>query len=63
MARWQCNKPRDNYRDDGYNNVCGEDVQKSMLRIDVKYNDERRKIVMTMMTSSVMMMILDGDNS
>ena len=37
-----------------------------MLRNDVKYNDERRMIVMTvmtMMTSSVMMMILDGDNS
>ena len=34
-----------------------------MLTIDVKYNDERRMIVMTMMTSSVMMMILDGDNS
>ena len=33
-----------------------------MQRIDVKYNDERRMIVMTMMTSSVMM-ILDGDNS
>ena len=49
------------YRNDGYNNVyAGEDVQKSMLRIDVKYNDERRMIVMT---SSVMMMILDGDNS
>ena len=47
MARWQCNKPRDNYRDDGYNNVYGEDVQKSMLRIDVQYNDERRMIVMS----------------
>ena len=37
-----------------------------MLRIGVKYNDERRMIlmkVMTMITSSVMMMILDGDNS